>query len=67
MGRRKLCRAYLNLKSYEYFVRGIPVADVVFRYLERDYAYVMEQKSVEEQEEVSAALRSCSIILRRWS
>lgn len=28
------------------------VADVVFRYLERDYAYVMEQKSVEEQEEV---------------
>ena len=52
MGRRKLCRAYLNLKSYEYFVRGIPVADVVFRYLERDYTYVMEQKSVEEQEEV---------------
>ena len=48
----KLCRAYLNLKSYEYFVRGIPVADVVFRYLERDYAYVMEQKSLEEQEEV---------------
>ena len=33
-------------------MRGIPVADVVFRYLERDYAYVMEQKSVEEQEEV---------------
>ena len=52
MGRRKICRAYLNLKSYEYFVRGIPVADVVFRYLERDYVYVTEQKLQEEQEEV---------------
>lgn len=52
MGRRKLCRAYLNLKAYEYFVHGIPVADVVFRYLERDYAYVTEQKLQEEQEEV---------------
>lgn len=52
MGRKKLCRAYLNLKAYEYFVRGLPTAECVFRYLEKDYAYYSGQGRIEEQEEV---------------
>ena len=34
LGRRKICRAYLILKSYEYFVKDLPAADVLFEYLE---------------------------------
>lgn len=50
MGRRKLCRAYLNLKAYEYFVRGLPVADCVFRYIEREYVQLYSRGREEEQE-----------------
>ncbi len=52
MGRRRLCRAYLNLKSYEYFVRGLPVADCVFRHLEKEYAQLQKYGHLGEQEEV---------------
>ncbi len=46
LGRRKICRAYVILKSYEYLVRNLPVSDIVFTYLERLY------KSEEDMEEV---------------
>ncbi len=52
MGRMKLCRAYVNLKSYEYFVKGIPVADPVFAFIEREYRQLGGQNRLEEQEEV---------------
>lgn len=52
MGRRKLCRAYVNLKAYEYFVKGIPVADCIFAYIEREYRYLEERQRLAEQEEV---------------
>lgn len=52
MGRRKLCRAYVNLKAYEYFVKGVPVADCVFAYMEREYTYLEERGRIAEQEEV---------------
>ena len=52
MGRKKLCRAYVNLKAYEYFVKGQPVADGVFRYMERDYAKLSSQGRAAEQEDV---------------
>lgn len=52
MGRKKLCRAYMNLKAYEYFVQGNPVADCVFRYIEQDYGRLYEKNRVREQEEV---------------
>ena len=35
LGRRKLCKAYLMLKSYEYFVQNLPVSDLVFTHLEQ--------------------------------
>ena len=37
LGRKKLARAYVNLKSYEYFVKNLPVNDLLFTYLEEDY------------------------------
>ena len=49
---KKLCRAYVNLKAYEYFVKGQPVADGVFRYMERDYAKLSSQGRAAEQEDV---------------
>ncbi len=52
MGRRRICRAYVNLKAYEYFVKGLPVADSIFRFIEREYAYLSKKKRLEEQEEV---------------
>lgn len=52
MGRKKLCRAYVNLKAYEYFVKDIPVADCVFRYMEKEYQYLKNQNRAAEQEEV---------------
>ncbi|MCD7746099.1 MAG: DUF5717 family protein [Lachnospiraceae bacterium] len=52
MGRKKLCRAYVNLKSYEYFVKGIPVAEPVFAYIENDYRRQSGNDRLEEQEEV---------------
>ncbi|MDY3249345.1 MAG: DUF5717 family protein [Candidatus Choladocola sp.] len=52
MGRKKLCRAYVNLKAYEYFVKGVPVADSVFRYIERGYISLSRKGRLDEQEEV---------------
>ncbi len=52
IGKKKLCRGYVNLKSYEYFVKGLPVAAPVFRYIEREYQYLSRKKRLDEQEEV---------------
>ncbi len=52
MGRKKLCKAYVNLKAYEYFVKDIPVADSVFAYIEREYLYLTRKNRAEEQEQV---------------
>lgn len=52
MGRKKLCRAYVNLKAYEYFVKDIPVAEPVFAYIEREYLYLKRKNRPDEQEQV---------------
>ncbi|MCD7817433.1 MAG: DUF5717 family protein, partial [Lachnospiraceae bacterium] len=52
MGRGKLCRAYVNLKSYEYFVKGLPVADSVFTYIEKEYRRLSGRDRLSDQEEV---------------
>lgn len=52
MGRRKLCIAYVNMKAYEYFVKGMPVAAHVFRYIEREYEELRERGRLDEQEDV---------------
>ncbi len=52
MGRRKLCLAYVNMKAYEYFVKGIPVAASVFRYIEHDYEELCERGRKDGQEDV---------------
>ncbi|MDO4323302.1 MAG: DUF5717 family protein [Lachnospiraceae bacterium] len=52
MGRKRICKAYVNLKAYEYFVKGIPVADSVFQYIEREYGYLEPKGRLDEQEEV---------------
>ena len=46
LGRRKICRAYLNLKSYEYFVKNLPVADIIFTHLEQMYFQDEEMEDV---------------------
>lgn len=60
MGRKKLCRAYVNLKAYEYFVKGQPVADCIFRFIENEYAAFRRQNRVSEQEEI------CRLALLRY-
>ncbi len=52
MGRKRICKAYVNLKSYEYFVKGIPVSYPVFQYIEREYRYLEPKGRLDEQEEV---------------
>ncbi len=52
MGRKRICRAYVNLKAYEYFVRDVPVADPVFAYIEREYLYLSRKGRLDEQEQV---------------
>ncbi|MDD2959517.1 MAG: DUF5717 family protein [Lachnospiraceae bacterium] len=37
LGRKKICRAYLILRAYEYFIRGLPVNEVLFTFLEHGY------------------------------
>ena len=54
LGRRKICMAYLNLKSWEYFVKNLPVSDVIFRHLEE----LVEQEN--ELEDV------CSLALLQY-
>ena len=46
LGRRKLCQAYLNLKAYEYFVRNLPVSDIIFTHLEQMYVNEEEMEDV---------------------
>ena len=53
MGRKKLCRAYTNLKAYEYFVKGMPVAECVFGFIEKEYLYLQGKNRLAEQEEVA--------------
>lgn len=60
MGRKKLCRAYVHLKAYEYFVKELPVADSVFRYIEQEYRRRKQQDRLAEQEEV------CRLALLKW-
>jgi len=52
MGRQKLCKAYVNLKAYEYFVKGLPVADPVFEFIEKEYRRLGGTERLAEQEEV---------------
>lgn len=52
MGRRRICRAYCNLKAYEYFVKGQPVADSVFQYIEKEYVNLSRRNRLADQEEV---------------
>ena len=52
MGRKRICKAYVNLRAYEYFVKGLPVADCVFAYIEREYGYLEPKGRLQEQEEV---------------
>lgn len=52
MGRKKLCRAYVNLKAYEYFIKGMPVGRAVFAYIEREYGRFFQQGRLQEQEDV---------------
>ena len=46
LGRRKICRAYLNLKAYEYFVRNLPVNDLIFGCIEQDLRNGSEMEDV---------------------
>lgn len=52
MGSKKLCRAYVNLKAYEYFVKGLPAADSIFQFIEKEYAVFRKQDRLDKQEEV---------------
>lgn len=52
LGRKKLCKAYVNLKAYEYFVKGLPVAEPVFAYIEKEYRRLGGTEGLAEQEEV---------------
>ncbi|MCD7812533.1 MAG: DUF5717 family protein [Lachnospiraceae bacterium] len=52
LGRKKLCKAYVNLKAYEYFVKGLPVAAPVFAYIEKEYRSLGGTDQITEQEEV---------------
>ncbi|MCC8102014.1 MAG: DUF5717 family protein [Clostridiales bacterium] len=52
LGRKKLCKAYVNLKAYEYFVKGLPVADPVFDYIEKEYRRLGGTERLAEQEEI---------------
>ncbi len=64
LGRKKICKAYLNLKAYEYFVKDLPVNDLIFAYIEHSY-----QKD-DEQEDISklALMRyySRQVQLEEW-
>ena len=52
IGRRKLCRAYVNLRAYEYFVKGRPVGKAVFRFMEQEYESCLRKGKPQEQEDV---------------
>lgn len=46
LGRKKICKAYIILKAYEYFVKGLPVHDLIFEYIENGYQNGAEQEDV---------------------
>ena len=46
LGRKKICRAYVILKSYEYLIRNLPVNDLVFGYIEQGLMKGMELEEV---------------------
>ncbi len=46
LGRRKICKAYLILRCYEYFVKDYPVNDLLFGYLEHSYRKGSELEDV---------------------
>ncbi len=48
LGRKKMCRAYAVVKSYEYLVKNLPAGDVLFRYIERCQSRGDELEEVEE-------------------
>ncbi len=52
MGRRRLCRAYVNMKAYEYFVKDQPVGEAVFQFIEKEYQHLAYLGRISEQEEV---------------
>lgn len=52
LGRKRLCRAYVNLKAYEYFVKGQPVGEQVFLFIEKEYLHLRANGRLDEQEEV---------------
>ncbi len=46
MGRRRICLAYTVLKCYEYFVRNLPVHELIFRTVEEWIGMDMELEDV---------------------
>ena len=46
LGRKKLCRAYANMKSYDYLVKNLPVGNYVFAYIEQGIAAHKKQDDV---------------------
>lgn len=46
MGDKKICRAYLNLCSYEYFVKERPTQEIIFEKLERQLGLGIEMEEV---------------------
>ena len=46
LGRKKICKAYLNLKAYEYFVKDLPVNDLIFAHMEHSYQKDSEQEDI---------------------
>lgn len=52
MGRKRICRAYVNLKAYEYFVKEVQTAECIFRFIEKEYGFFYRQGRLQEQEEV---------------
>ena len=46
LGRKKICKAYIIMKAYEYFVKGLPVHDLIFEYIENGYQSGAEQEDV---------------------
>ncbi|MBQ6323075.1 MAG: hypothetical protein IJI24_09390 [Lachnospiraceae bacterium] len=45
LGRKKLCTAYINLKAYEYFVKNLPVNDLIFDAIEQT---LLKQKQADD-------------------
>ena len=48
LGRKKIWRAYQNLKAYEYLVKNLPVSDIVFNDIEADLQHGEEMEDVDK-------------------